>query len=313
MKTTNTILTIIVLIIIAVGAYFLIWDTPNSATVSDDDQEMSTNTPATSTDESATSSDETADDEDINDGQTVIGTSVEGRDIQAYHFGSGETELLFVAGIHGGYQWNTSLLAYELIDYFEDNDETIPDGVAVSIIPTLNPDGLVEVAGTAGDFSASAVTATLEETIPARFNANGVDLNRNFACNWQSEGQWQTRQVDAGDAAFSEPESQALRDYISANRPTVAVVYYSAAGAVYSSSCNDGVLAESTELMNTYATASDYEAAGEFTAYPITGDAVNWMAKQGIPAISVLLSNHQDAEFEMNLEGIEETLERYAQ
>ena len=36
--------------------------------------------------------------------QTVIGKSVESRDIVAYHFGAGAKELLFVGGIHGGYE-----------------------------------------------------------------------------------------------------------------------------------------------------------------------------------------------------------------
>src|SRR3989344_739137 len=47
----------------------------------------------------------------------VIGTSIEERDIVAYHFlpaqagGTATKELLFVAGIHGGYEWNTVLVA----------------------------------------------------------------------------------------------------------------------------------------------------------------------------------------------------------
>src|SRR3990167_5672109 len=40
----------------------------------------------------------------------VIGQSVENRDIVAYHFGSGDKEVLFLAGIHGGYEWNTVLV-----------------------------------------------------------------------------------------------------------------------------------------------------------------------------------------------------------
>ena len=33
-----------------------------------------------------------------------IGTSVEGRKIEAYSFGDGDTHLLFVGGMHGGYE-----------------------------------------------------------------------------------------------------------------------------------------------------------------------------------------------------------------
>ena len=38
---------------------------------------------------------------------TVIGHSVEGRDIVSYTFGTGDTHLLFVGGIHGGYEANS--------------------------------------------------------------------------------------------------------------------------------------------------------------------------------------------------------------
>jgi len=250
----------------------------------------------------------------------VIGTSVQGRDITAYRFGSsatsseraGNSQLLFAGGIHGGYEYNTTLLSYDLINYLENNGDVIPDGVSVTVIPVINPDGLEKIAGTTTDSFTAADMPSVSETIPGRFNANDVDLNRNFACNWQSTGTWQDRQVDAGSSAFSEPESQAVRDYINTNKPSAAVVFYAAAGGVYSSRCNDPVTQASTNLMNTYAEASGYPAEGEFTAYDVSGDMVNWMAKQDIPAVSVLLSNHTDTEWEINKAGINAVLQSYA-
>ena len=50
------------------------------------------------------------------DPKTVIGTSVDGRAIESYTFGTGSTTLLFVGGVHGGYEWNSVLVAYEMID-----------------------------------------------------------------------------------------------------------------------------------------------------------------------------------------------------
>ncbi|MFZ2763859.1 MAG: hypothetical protein WAX80_02385, partial [Minisyncoccia bacterium] len=47
---------------------------------------------------------------------TVIGTSVEGRLIDAYTYGDGKTHLLLVGGIHGGYEWNTVIFAYKFLD-----------------------------------------------------------------------------------------------------------------------------------------------------------------------------------------------------
>lgn len=244
-------------------------------------------------------------------GVTVIGKSVEDRDITAYHFGDGETELLFVGGIHGGYSWNTALVAYELMDYLEENTDVVPQNVKVTVIPVLNPDGLNKVVGSAGRFTEADVPDNQSETIAGRFNARNVDLNRNFDCDWQTEGTWQSRTVSGGDSAFSEPEAQAIRDYVNREEPTAVVVWYSAAGGVFASNCHGGVSSETTALTNAYAEASGYRAYQSFDFYEITGDMVNWLAKENIPAISVLLTNHSDIEWDKNRAGIEALLERY--
>jgi hypothetical protein len=198
------------------------------------------------------------------------------------------------------------------MDYLEGNPNIIPSGVMVTVVPVLNPDGLFETVGTADRFTEGDVPSGEGATIPGRFNANGVDLNRNFDCDWQSTGTWQSREVDGGSAAFSEPESQALRDYVEAHRPRAAVVWYSAAGGVFASDCHGGVLPETIEITNLYADASGYRAYESFDFYTITGDMVNWLAKEGIPAISVLLSTHDDVEWEENRAGVEALLEHYA-
>jgi len=244
--------------------------------------------------------------------ETVIGKSVEARDITAYHYGNGDTEVIFIGGIHGGYEWNTSLVAFETMDYLKENPEIIPDNVKVTVIPVMNPDGLNKTVGTAGRFAAADVTKTLAETIPGRFNANNVDLNRNFECDWQATGKWQSRNVSGGTAAFSEPESQAIRDYVEANDPAAVVVWYSSAGGVFASSCHNGILAETRELTKIFAQASGYKAYEEFNFYEITGDMVNWLAKEGVPAISILLTDHKNTEWSKNRAGIEAVLKHFA-
>ncbi len=244
--------------------------------------------------------------------KTVIGQSVQGNDITAYHFGTGNKEILFIGGIHAGYSWNTVLVAYELMDYLNSTG-AVPEGLKVTVIPTLNPDGQELVVGTTGLFTADAVPSGAGATIPGRFNANKVDLNRNFDCDWQSTGVWQNTKVSGGSSAFSEPESQALRDYVSQNTPSAVVAWYSAAGGVYASNCHEGVLTETKVLTDIYAKASGYKAFAEFNYYDITGDMVNWFAKSGIPAISVLLTNHKDTDWNKNEAGIKAVLNYYAQ
>ena len=245
--------------------------------------------------------------------ETVLGQSVGGRDITAYHYGSGEKELLFVGGTHGGYSWNTALVAYDLVNHLDDNPDFVPENVKVTVIPVLNPDGLQEIVGTTDDFAVADVDTSLEDSIEGRFNGNGVDLNRNFDCDWESVGTWQNREVDGGSSVFSEPESIALKNYVESNEIAGAVVWYSSAGGVFASSCHNGILSETRDLTNSYADASGYGAYEEFDFYEITGDMVNWLAKKEIPAISVLLSSHSSVEWSDNLKGITALIEYYAE
>ncbi len=290
----KVIIAVIVLVLVGLGVYFF--------TTNSDKPNVSENpTPNNVTPEQPVTP-------VVDKTQTVLGKSVEGRDITAYHFGEGEEELLFIGGIHGGYEWNTSLVAFELMDYLKANPDKVPQNVKVTVLPVMNPDGLNKVVGTPGRFSASSVPTNQETVISGRFNANTVDLNRNFDCDWQSVGKWQSRNVSGGTAAFSEPESQAVRAYVEANDPAGVVVWYSAAGGVFASNCHNGVLAETKTLTNTFAKASGYKAYETFGFYEITGDMVNWLAKMQIPAISVLLTNHSDTEWTKNKAGVDALL-----
>jgi len=287
----NTIIIILVVVLLGFGLYVFTKGTLNVV----DNSNVSENTMDSDTQEL----DKNDSEKDENKTETVIGSSVEGKDIMAYHFGEGEKNLLFVSGIHGKYEANTIALSNQVMNYLRENPETIPNDVRVSIIPALNVDG-VEVGGS--DSKAS----------DGRFNANGVDLNRNFDCDWQEEGIWQNKTVSGGDSTFSEPESIALRSFVDELNPEAVVVWYAAAGGVYASSCHNGVLPETLELTRLFAKESGYPANEEFDFYEITGDATNWLAKKGIPAISVLLTNHQDVEFEKNIDGIKAVLDYYS-
>ena len=73
-----------------------------------------------------------------------------------------------MAGIHGGYEWNTIALANELITHINEHPEAIPTDAKLYIIRNMNPDGEARDHGVDG-----------------RVNNNGVDLNRNFPTeNW---------------------------------------------------------------------------------------------------------------------------------
>ncbi len=236
---------------------------------------------------------------------STVATSVEGRSIEAHTYGSGPNEIVFVGGIHGGYEWNTVLLAYRLMDYFDVNRAIIPAHLKVTIIPTLNPDGYFKITGTTDRFVNLATIPDVMGTAPGRFNAHGVDLNRNFDCNWQAKGVWQNKKVSAGTAAFSEPETAGFRDWVTARMPRVVIFAHSASNGVFGAGCNAPIAASTRAFMSAYSTASGYPMNDTFSQYVVTGDASDWLSTVGIPSIGVELKTHETVEFEQNLAGLE--------
>lgn len=244
--------------------------------------------------------------------EEVIGKSAGGRDIRAYHYGTGAKEILLVGGIHGGYSWNTALLAYQMMDYLDANPKAIPSGVRVTVIPVLNPDGLSRVVDSAGRFKPTDVSTSPEAKTAGRFNSNNVDLNRNFDCNWQATAVWQNKTVSGGTGVFSEPEARAIRDYAQKPEITAVVAWYSSAGGVFSSSCNGEVSAATQTMTDVYAKASGYPAHKDFDYYEISGDMTNWFAKNNVPAIGVVLTSSDDVEWDKNLAGVKAVLANFS-
>lgn len=242
---------------------------------------------------------------------TPIGSSVEGRPIEAHTFGTGSTSLLFVGGIHGGYEWNSVVLAYELMDYLANFPETVPPELTIHIIPNLNPDGLAKVTAKTGHLTTADIPNPENRVAEGRFNARGVDLNRNFDCKWQPEATWKGKAVSAGTGAFSEPEAVSLRDYVLAHKPAAVLFWHSQADNVYASECEKGILPDTLTLMQTYARAGNYGAVASFDAYPVTGDAEGWLASQNIPAVTVELGSHTDSEWEQNLAATKAVFDLY--
>ena len=242
--------------------------------------------------------------------QEVIGLSVEERKIEAYTYGMGEKHLVFVGGIHGGYEWNSVVLAYEFLDYLNNTSGTIPQNLTITVIPSANPDGVYNVVGKEGRFVVADVPTGIA-TEPGRFNARQVDLNRNFDCKWKPKSTWRGTSVSAGTAPFSEPEVAAIRDFVLKNNPVAVVFWHSQANAVYASECEEGILPETRAIMNAYSRAAGYPAVDIFDAYEITGDAEGWLASIGIPAITVELKTHETIEWEKNLAGVKALFEYY--
>ena len=119
----------------------------------------------------------------------VLGWSVQGREIPVVTRSvvDARRTVLVIGGLHGN-EPVTPPTVRNLVT------AEIPGDIEVWLVPEANPDGVA--AGT-------------------RWNANGVDLNRNFSWDW-----WPS---DGGPGPLSEPETQALTGLIERLRPDVVV------------------------------------------------------------------------------------------
>ena len=221
-----------------------------------------------------------------NDQPQVIGTSVAGRPLEVFQFGNGPEEKMIVAGIHGGYEWNTIALADEMIDYLENHIGVVPPGQTLFILRALNPDGYERSRGFGG-----------------RANDNNVDINRNFPSKWQVEwpraGCWDYIPITGGTHAASEPETQALMAFINSHDIQALISYHSAALGIFPG----GQPADpgSLSLAESLAAVTDYPYPPIDAGCAFTGQFVDWASDQGIPAVDIELTNHQDSDFEENL------------
>lgn len=120
----------------------------------------------------------------------VLGQSVQGRPIVAWHLGEGRRDVptvVLISTMHGN-EGATRQILQALVD-----GDPVHD-VDLWVVPTYNPDGLA-----AG----------------SRKNAHGVDLNRNYPFRWADlDGTY-----ESGPRPGSEPETKAMMAFLRDVRP----------------------------------------------------------------------------------------------
>lgn len=132
----------------------------------------------------------------------IIGTSLQGREILAWRFGSGSKVVMVVGQIHGNERSGISI-AKKIAE------GGVRPGYTLWVIDTLNPDG------------------NLRNT---RQNAAGVDLNRNFPALWRKQSC--PGKYCSGPAAASEPETAAFVKFLEETDPKLVVFYHSVGNVV---------------------------------------------------------------------------------
>ena len=217
----------------------------------------------------------------------VIGTSVSGRPIEVFTFGNGEKQRMIVAGIHGGYEWNTIALADELISHIYAHPNLIPTDVTLYILRNLNPDGDARDHG-----------------IEGRVNDHGVDLNRNFPENWAEvwdrDGCWDYAPTTGGPAPVSEPETRALVSFLTLHKIEVLISYHSAALGIFPG--GEPWEKDSVRFAQALDEVTSYPFPPLETGCEYTGTLADYAVSLGAAAVDMELTNHRDADFDMNLD-----------
>jgi hypothetical protein len=255
----------------------------------------------------------------------TIGFTHEGRPIEMIKIGSpltkrGKKSIWIDAGIHAR-EWPSSTTAIYFMEQLVTQygkDPLITQYVQELnwyIVPLLNPDG--------HEFSRSSTDPEIRmwrknrspNTIACRNRAKccmGVDLNRNFDFHWGETGASTEpcEEIYQGSSPFSEPESKAVRDFISSHRNDIQAVItmhtysqiwihpYGHIRHSYPADVNelhDTGMRAAAALKKLYGT--DYRVgSGADTLYPASGGSDDWSkSKAGIKYVYLLELRPEDS------------------
>ncbi len=192
-----------------------------------------------------------------------LGFSVENREIRAAKVTGNpdieETEPEFrVIGLHHGDELMSTEVSLLLLEHLTDNygvDSTIThlvDNTEIWVIPMMNPDG------------------RMASPYPTRYNANGVDLNRDYGYMWNG--------LTPGN--FSQPETKAIRNHGIANTFMLSLSYHTSGDIVnyvwnYSSvpTPDDEIVSLLSEEYGSY---NGYWVVHGYYWYQTYGDCNDW-------------------------------------
>ncbi len=189
---------------------------------------------------------------ELTDDIVGLGYSVEGRPIIAERYGTpGGRRMLVIGAIHGDEDAGLAIVE-------ELRRRPVPDGVELWLVESMNPDGVAN---------------------QVRHNANGVDLNRNFPYKWGPIGAPGDSQY-AGTGPASEPETQAMINFMQQLQPDITTWYHQDLFVVNPGQGRDGrIRARYAELTGL--------PMGEITGGTYTGVAATWARNEFRPSEGV--------------------------
>lgn len=238
----------------------------------------------------------------------VIGTSLEGRNIYAAKISDaperddGEPGVL-ILGCHHAREWISVDVPLLLARYLAANAGTDPAvrsllaRAEIWIVPLVNPDGL--------EYSIDVYRYWRKNRRANADGSFGVDLNRNYGYMWGLDDEGSSpsplSEVFRGTAAFSEPETRAVRDLFLSREFRAVVSYHSFSQAILYPWGYADVATDTDDLLREIG----LEMAGLIEAvngrvyscgraasslYVTNGDTTDWtFAAAGVPSYTIEL------------------------
>ncbi len=229
-----------------------------------------------------------------------IGQSIEGRDIFALKISDNpsqdedEPEALFFAQMHAREAITLenilALISHICKNYGTDVEITdLVDNREIWFIPILNPDGALYCA-----YNDSRWRKNRRDNEDGTY---GVDLNRNFGYKWGRAGSSPNTAYITyrGSAPFSEPEAQALRDFVLNHNFSVSMSMHSYSGLwlwpwgyTFTTSPDDMLFRAIGEKMSQLQPYYKYTPESSSDLYITSGGASDWLyGSQSIIAFTV--------------------------
>ncbi len=224
-----------------------------------------------------------------------IGRSVEGREIYVMKISDNVTNTeaepnIFISGCHHAREWISVEMPVHFARFLLENypgDARVKkavDGAQIYILPLLNPDGL--------EFSIQTYRMWRKNRAVNGAFSWGVDLNRNYGYAWGYDNVGSSPSINSavyrGPAPFSEPETMAVRAFLTANPPSAALNFHNhsqkilyAWGYTAEPTADDAemekIAREMSELIFQVNGRVYTYGAGAVAIYPTNGDTDDWI------------------------------------
>ena len=250
----------------------------------------------------------------------TLGTSIEGRLIRGIKISDNagldedEAELL-IMGCHHARELMSVEVPLMLAEHLLGGYGTSPhltdlvDTREIWIVPMVNPDGHVYVQNNHSGESYNWWRKNRRDNLDGTY---GVDLNRNYSYKWGYDDTGSSPNTGSpvyrGPAPFSEPETQAVRDFCAEHSFSVALSYHSYSELILYPWGYSPIYTDDHEFFSTFADSIERgtgylpgcSATGAI--YPTNGDTDDWAygetaEKNRIYSLTVELNSYQEGGF----------------